>query len=95
MKFEFSIKSFSVKISNYLGQIINFFVLLIIVYIGFFLYQNLYTTVINPKPIDKNEVIAKKQKVNINLFNSINSKIINKQTPKTSDLDSLKELLNR
>ena len=37
----------------------------------FFAYQNLYSSIIAPGEIDKSEIIAKRQKVNIELFNSI------------------------
>lgn len=46
-----------------------------LVAIGYFVYVNIYQTVISPKPIDPGEIIAKRQKVKLDLFQKITDEI--------------------
>ena len=66
-------------ITEYLKLLVYVFTLLIMIWLTYFVYNNAYTNVISQKEIDKNEIIAKKQKVNITLFNAINNEIIAKK----------------
>jgi len=79
MKISFSKKSLPKLLKQRLGLIIYISIFLVIIWLGYFTYQNLYLTVIAPKEIDQSEIIAKKQKVNLELFNTINQKIVNKK----------------
>ena len=44
----------------------------------------------NPKKIDKSEIIAKKQKVNLELFNEINQKITEKKEVSNETLQNIR-----
>lgn len=55
----------------------------------FFAYQNLYSSIIAPGEIDKSEIIAKQQKVNIKLFNAITAAISEKTAKTTTGINSI------
>ncbi|XOU94797.1 MAG: hypothetical protein ACNFW9_01890 [Candidatus Kerfeldbacteria bacterium] len=65
--------------TKYLGSIIYSIIVIIFAIVGYFTYQNLYLTSISPKPIDENDIIAKKQKVNLILFEKITTNISEKK----------------
>ncbi len=46
-----------------------------LIWLAFFSYSHVYTSVISPKIIDQSEIIAKRQKVNIKLFNEITAEL--------------------
>ena len=70
--------------SKYLGIIIYAIITIIFCVVGYFTYQNVYLTSISPKPIDENEIIAKKQKVNLILFEKITNNIAVKKSTSTT-----------
>lgn len=66
-------------LSKYLVFIIYGIITIIFTAVGFFTYQNVYITSIVTKPIDENDIIAKKQKVNLILFEKITTGITEKK----------------
>jgi len=70
--------------------IVYFSIFIIIIWLGYFEYQYLYSTVIAPKEIDQSEIIAKKQKVDLELFNAINEKITDKKSVSDEILQEIK-----
>lgn len=79
MEFKISLKSLQQTLRHRARLIIYLVILLIISWLVYFTYQNLYSSVIYPKEIDKSEIIAKKRKVNIKLFNEINDTMTKKK----------------
>lgn len=61
-----------------------------LLWLGYFLYQNVYTVVIQPAEIDKNEIVAKRQKVNLGLFSEVKEDIIHKGVVNVQTLQQLK-----
>ncbi|MFA6098513.1 MAG: hypothetical protein WCV50_00245 [Patescibacteria group bacterium] len=90
MKFKIYLK----KIKKYLLKHLNLLLILIISIISigiiYFINVNIYKIVIAPEEIPKNEIIAKKQKVNIDLFNEISLEISNKKAASTDALQNLR-----
>lgn len=64
---------------RYAHLVIYAVIVLVMAWLLYFTYQHLYTSVIQPKEIDPSEIIAKRQKVNLELFNEINQKIKQKK----------------
>jgi len=91
MKINISIKSVIKVIKLNISRIILVGIIITLLWLIYFTYQNLYPTIFNPQEIDKNEIIARKQKVNIELFNEINQEINQKQTTvlETDDIQNL------
>lgn len=54
-----------------------------------FAYQNIYLTVIVPEPVDETEIIARRQKVNLELFEMINEKLEARKNPQERDDESM------
>lgn len=75
IKLHFSFKNIGGYVMKHLGFVTLFIGLLFASAVGYFLYTNVYQTLISPTEIDKSEIIAKKQKVNLDLFTDINDKI--------------------
>lgn len=79
MKINFSKNKLIKILKDRFGFIVYFIIFVIAAWLCYFSYQNIYLVVISPKDIKQNEIIAKKQKVNIELFNIINEKISDKK----------------
>lgn len=75
MKISFNFGLFKKKLFDHINIIV--YVLIIAVISGFlyFFYTQIYSVIINPKEIDKNVIIAKKQKVNLDLFGKVIDRI--------------------
>ena len=73
--------SFKELTNKYLGLVIYLIIASILGFVGYFTYQNVYITSISPKPLDSNDIIAKKQKVNLFLFDKITNNIEGKKSP--------------
>lgn len=69
--------------------IVYAFIICTIALLGYFGYQNIYLTIIEPKQIASNEIIAKRQKVNVQLFNQITASIETKKNTNTNSLSTL------
>jgi|GEM_PF-3079149 len=81
MKISFNADKIKKILLDHLNGIVYIFILLSILGFLYFFYTQIYSTVINPKEIDKNAIIAKKQKVNLELFGQVIDKIQKKSTP--------------
>ena len=79
MKPESILKKITKVIKNNLKLIVYLISLIIIAWFAYYNYNTLYSNIIAQKEIDKSEIIAKKQKVNIDLLNKINTNIIEKK----------------
>jgi cell division protein FtsL len=86
-----SYKSLFRKISEKRFLIILTLIMLAFAWMVYFIFTSIYRTTINPPEINKNEIVAKKQKVNLDLFTAINEKI--KQKKAISD-DLIKNIKN-
>lgn len=65
-------------VNNYLKLILYSFFVLVLLFTLYFTYTNVYKTVISANEIKESEIIAKKQKVDVNLFKEIETKIKSK-----------------
>ncbi len=72
------------------NKVVLTFSILLIIWFGYFCYVNIYSTIISPKEIPSTEITAKKQQVNIELFNQINTSIKTKQELKADVLRNLR-----
>jgi hypothetical protein len=85
MKISFNLTPLKKRIFDHFNVIVYFLILIFISGFLFFFYSQIYSTIVNPKEIDKNAIIAKKQKVNLELFNKVIDKIQQKNTPITAE----------
>lgn len=91
MKLTFNFNPIKKRLLEHINTIIYVFIILSITGFLYFFYSQVYITIINPKEIDKNAIIAKKQKVNLDLFNKVIGKIQTKITPLTIDQSQKKD----
>ncbi len=75
-----SFKSITVPVLRHLSLILYVFGFMVMLWLGYFSYANLYQTAINPPSIDQAEIIARRQKVNVELFTSMQEHIAAKQS---------------
>ena len=90
MKMGFSKKTFLKILKDRVGFILYLVIFIIIAWVCYFTYQNIYLVVISPKDINQNEIIAKKQKVDLELFNTISHKINDKKDASDKKLQEIK-----
>ena len=69
-----------------LALIINLIVIVVLVWLLQFSYQNVYQVSIVPRPINESDIIAKRQKVDVDLVNSVILEINSKQSVDTQKL---------
>jgi len=89
MKIIFSTSSISTVVKHNLKFILYACYVLLAAWLLFFAYQNLYSSIIAPEKIDKSEIIAKRQKVNIELFNLITANINEKATNSAQAINTI------
>ncbi len=89
MKISFSTSSIATIVRHNLKFIIYACFVLLAAWLLFFGYQNLYSSIIAPEEIDKSEIVAKRQKVNIELFNLITANISKKTTSTTEAITAI------
>lgn len=75
-------------IKNIYGAII-IIILIIFIWLIYFIYQNLYQTIINPKPIKSEEIMARQEKINIQLFEEVTKKLEEKRQPGKENISTL------
>ena len=89
MKIQLSTSSIATTVKHNLKFVLYTFFVLLAAWLLFFAYQNLYSLIIAPGEIDKSEIIAKRQKVNIELFNSITDNISEKAANTTEIINTI------
>lgn len=85
-----ALKKITLFLKNHLNWVFVSLWVIVIAWLVYFTYQNYYLTIYLPKAIPDNEIIAKKQKVNINLFNQINDKIKLRNSVNSANQDNFK-----
>jgi len=94
MKVSLSTPSIVTILKHNLKFILYACFILLAAWLLFFAYQNLYSSIIAPGEIDKSEIIAKQQKVNIELFNSITITISEKATNTAGTINEIPDPFN-
>lgn len=89
IKLHLSPKNIGTYVMRHLGVMTLIIILCFVGGIGYFLYANVYQTLISPAEIDKNEIIAKKQKVNLDLFTTISNTSRAKKEIPTEKIDGI------
>ena len=70
-----SIKKIGTYLLRRLFQIIMIISVIILLWLAFFTYNNLYQSVLVPREIESSEIVARKQKVNLDLFETVKVQI--------------------
>jgi len=77
------------KLFKNLYGVVIVIIFFVFVWLIYFIFQNLYQTIINPKEIKSEEVIAKEEKINLQLFDDVTKKLENKKQPSQTDYNKL------
>lgn len=90
MKLKFKPTSIPKFLYHHLAIVLVVVIIVVINWLAFFTYSNLYTTVISPREIKDTEIVSRKQKVDLELFNTINERINNKKEVSSRALLNIK-----
>jgi len=91
MKLSINLKSIPKYLLNRISIIVYIVIILVICWLIYFTYINLYQVSLNPKEINEDEIFSRKEKVNLELFNTISKNLNNKKesiselTPETKN----------
>jgi len=77
------------KLLKNIYSVVIIIIFFVFVWLIYFIYQNLYQTIINPEEIKSEEIIAKEEKINLQLFDDITKKLENKKQPSQTDYNKL------
>ncbi len=80
MKLNFSSNAILNVFLKYLRIFLYIINIIILIFLAFIFYTNVYQNIIVPKDINESEIISKKQTINIDLFETINDNITVKQS---------------
>ena len=75
-----------------IDRILLGFIILSVILLFYILYQSLYITIISPKEIPANEIIARQEKVNLKLLDEVNKNIEVKNGLPTNELININNI---
>jgi len=90
MKLKFKLTSIPKFLYHHLALVLVVVIIVVISWLAYFSYSNLYTTVISPREIKDTEIVSRRQKVDLELFNTINERINEKKEVSNKTLLDIK-----
>lgn len=83
---------FSKKIIKFLPQITIGVIVIVIGFLAFFLYQNLYLSVIAPRPIDASKLTTSQEKVNQKSYDQITNNLNQKKETRLDEIEAQRNI---
>ncbi len=75
--------------------VVNCIALIVLLWLGTVIYQNVYQTTISPEPIDQSEIIARRKKIQTSQFETALERIkIKEQSTPVSEIESSPDPFN-
>lgn len=80
------------KVIKFLSPIIIGVIIIVIGLVAFFLYQNLYLSVIAPRPLDASKLTVKQEKVNQELYDRITNSLNQKKETRPDEIEAQRNI---